>query len=494
MTDTKQPRTGISGFLSKFTVLNGAARELWLTFALKLLNFAAFAVTNLTLKLWLSHEFGYSDKEAYQFVLAWAISITVVTLLVGSLTDAIGLRKTFFLGIFICIFARTVMVFGTSPEISIFLGLMPLAVGEALGTPVLVAAVRKYSTTPQRSFSFSISYTVLNVGSYIAARLFDYVRQNVGEHGHIELSLLHTSLTTYRALFAVSLGIQFLMIPLVCLIRPAVEITDDGIKLAPLRPEVTQKPLGGLIWESIRSSAVETVRLFKKLFKQNGFHKLIIFLLLVAFLKMVLMHMYYVYPTFGIRVLGDGAPVGTLWGINALVVIILTPLIGVLTQRQPAYRMVTVGGIITAASVFIMTLPTSWFQPLTDSSIGQWFGHSYLNLTGDVHPYYAMITVFVVIFSIGESIYSPRVYEYASAIAPKGLEASYASLSYLPFLLAKLLLLYFAGDILSRYCPETGVRHPATMWLYVALVACVAPVGLIVLRNVIKVHEAGRGK
>ncbi|HEV2693342.1 MAG TPA: MFS transporter [Verrucomicrobiae bacterium] len=491
MTDSKQPSPS---FLGKFTVLNGAARELWLTFCLKLLNYAAFAVTNLTLKLWLSHEFGYSDKEAYQFVLAWAISITVVTLMVGSLTDAIGLRKTFFLGIFICIFARLVMIFGASPHVAIFLGLMPLAVGEALGTPVLVAAVRKYSTTPQRSFSFSISYTVLNMGSFMAAWLFDYVRQGVGEHGHLELPLLHTSLTSYRVLFAVSLGIQFLMIPLVYLIRPAVEVTDDGIKIKPATTRPAGEKLGGLILDSVRSSAVETVRLFQKLFKQEGFHKLIIFLLLVAFLKMVLMHMYYVYPTFGIRVLGDGAPVGKLWGINALAVIILTPLIGVLSQRQPAYRMVTIGGIVTAASVFIMALPVEWFQPLADSSIGQWFGHGYLNLKGAVHPYYVMITVFVVVFSIGESLYSPRVYEYASAIAPKGLEASYASLSYLPFLLAKLILLYFAGDILSRYCPEVGERHPSTMWLYVALAACVAPVGLIVLRNVIRVREAGREK
>jgi MFS family permease len=491
MTDSQQPARS---FLSKFMVLKGAAPELWLAFCLKLLNFAAFAVTNLTLKLWLSDEFGYSDREAYHYVLAWAISITMVTLLVGSLTDAIGLRKTFFLGVFICIFARMVMVFSTAPWVAIFLGLMPLAVGEALGTPVLVAAVRKYSTTPQRSFSFSISYTVLNMGSFIAAWLFDYVRQHVGEHGHLELPWLHASLASYRVLFAVSLGIQFLMIPLVYLIRPGIEVTDDGIKIAPPATRPAGEKLGALILDSVRSSAVETVRLFKTLFKQQGFHKLIIFLLLVAFLKMVLMHMYYVYPTFGIRVLGDGAPVGKLWGINALVVVILTPLIGVFTQRQPAYRMVTVGGIITAASVFIMALPVGWFQPLADGSIGQWFGHNYLDLKGAVHPYYVMITIFVVIFSVGESIYSPRVYEYASAIAPKGLEASYASLSYLPFLLAKLLLLYFAGDILTRYCPETGERHPETMWLCVALVACVAPVGLIALRSLIKVHEAGRDK
>ena len=60
-----------ANFFGKFMVLNGAARELWLSFAIKLLNFAAYAVTNLTLKRWLSTEFGYSDVDAIHLVLAW---------------------------------------------------------------------------------------------------------------------------------------------------------------------------------------------------------------------------------------------------------------------------------------------------------------------------------------------------------------------------------------------------------------------------------------
>jgi hypothetical protein len=43
-----------AGFLAKFTVLKGAARELWLVFAVKLLGIAAYAITNSTLVLWLS--------------------------------------------------------------------------------------------------------------------------------------------------------------------------------------------------------------------------------------------------------------------------------------------------------------------------------------------------------------------------------------------------------------------------------------------------------
>ena len=56
-----QAKTGGAGFLCKFTVLKGAARELWITFAVKLLVIAAYALTNSTLVLWLSSDLGYSD-------------------------------------------------------------------------------------------------------------------------------------------------------------------------------------------------------------------------------------------------------------------------------------------------------------------------------------------------------------------------------------------------------------------------------------------------
>ena len=134
-------------------MLKGATRELWLVFAIKFLAVAAYGLTNSTLKLWLSSDFGYSDKEALGLVAAWSLSMTVFTLLVGSLTDAIGLRKTFFLGVWICIAARAVMGLTTLKWLALAGGLFPLAVGEALGTPVLVAAVRGNARSPSRFFT-----------------------------------------------------------------------------------------------------------------------------------------------------------------------------------------------------------------------------------------------------------------------------------------------------------------------------------------------------
>src|SRR6266700_3542679 len=149
--------TGLTGFFAKFTVLRGAERELWLTFLIKLLIISAYSITNKTLILWLSSDLGFNDQHAGALV-GWvgAPAMTVFTLLAGSVTDAVGLRRTFFLGVAICTVARSVMIVTTIPSLALCCGVLPLAVGEALGTPVLLAATRRYSTTTQRSMAFSI--------------------------------------------------------------------------------------------------------------------------------------------------------------------------------------------------------------------------------------------------------------------------------------------------------------------------------------------------
>ncbi len=479
-------------FLGRFTVLRGAPRELWLSFAAKFLVFVAYPITNSTLVLWLSAEYHYSDQQALALVGAWSLSLTVFTVLVGSLTDALGLRKTFFLGIWVCIVARAVMAFTTVKWLALAGGLFPLALGEALSAPVLVAAIRRYSNSRQRSISFSVFYMMMNFGFLVAGLLFDWVRQGLGEHGHLTLPLVGLQLSTYRTLFLVSLVVECALLPVVFFLRKGAEATDDGLQIVPEPARYPDQNLWNSFLLTVRDSFNDTVRLFAGLLRQNGFYRLLGFLVLVAFLKLIFMQMYYVYPKFGLRELGDGAPLGRLWNINSILILLLLPIVGATTQRFSAYRMVTIGGVIAAASVFIMTLPTAWFEPLANSFFGDWLGHWYLGLKGAVHPYYVMIALFVALLSVGEAFYSPRVYEYAAAIAPKGQEASYGALSYIPFLLAKLLIGTFSGTLLAKYCPAEGPRHSATLWLFVALTALIAPVGLMALRRFIKVPEVGR--
>jgi dipeptide/tripeptide permease len=153
--------------------------ELWLTFLIKFLIFTAYSVTNKTLVLWLSKDLGFSDQAAGALVgWVWAPAMTVFTLLAGSLTDAIGLRRTFFLGVIIC--------YGGAerdgspqpvPSVALACGVLPLAIGEALERRYCLPPHVRYSSTTQRSMAFSIIYMVMNIGYFAAGYIFDYVRQ-----------------------------------------------------------------------------------------------------------------------------------------------------------------------------------------------------------------------------------------------------------------------------------------------------------------------------
>ena len=470
---------GFAGFIAKFTVIFGAGRELWLTFLIKFLIYTAYSVTNKTMVLWLSKDLGFSDQAAGALVgWVWAPAMTIFTLLAGSVTDAVGLRRTFFLGVAICTVARTVMILTTNPTLALACGVLPLAIGEALGTPVLLAATRRYSTTAQRSMSFSIIYMVMNLGYVAAGYIFDFIRRS-----DFQFAIGGFRPTPHQQLFCVSLAFEILLFPTIYFLRRSAE--------GPAKAERRAASFWAGIAMTVRNTALETAQLFHRLLKQSGFYRLLLFFLFIGFLKAIFLQMDYVFPKFGDREMGLHAPVGKLSAINSWVIIVLVPIVGALTQRFAAYRMVIFGGTICAAGVFIMSLPTEWFVAATNSSAGQWLGHQYLGLGGPIHPYYIMSALYLIVFSIGEAFYSPRVYEYAAAIAPKGQEASYGSLAYLPFLVGKLLV-GTGGWLLAAFCPESGPRRSGMMWLIFALAASMAPIGLLVFRRYIRVPEAGR--
>lgn len=480
--------TGFHGFLAKFSVLKGAQRELWLTFAIKLLIYTAYSITNKTLILWLSKDLGFSDQGASVIVGSiWAPAMTIFILLAGSVTDAIGLRRTFFIGVAICTFARSAMVLTTNPAMAFLCGLLPLAVGEALGTPVLLAATRVYSTTAQRSIAFSMIYALMNVGYWVAGYIFDLVRSL-----DLHVNIAGFEPTVHQQLFGVSLALEILLFPTIYFLR-----RSEARRPSRTGPEadLERQSRASGIWarmvQGVEKSAHETISLFRRLIGQSGFYRLLVFFLFIGFLKMIFLLADYVFPKFGDREMGLHAPVGKLVGINAIIIIVLAPVVGAVTQRIASYRMVIIGSIICAAGVFIMALPTDWFVPAANGLFGHWLGHGYLGLTGTVHPYYIMSALYLTVFSVGEAFYSPRVYEYAASIAPPGQEASYSSLAYLPFLFGKLMITS-SGWLLATFCPAQGPRHSGMMWFIFACAASMAPVGLLIFQRYIRVPEAGR--
>ena len=360
-------------------MLFGAVRELWIVFALVILTNLAYRLVNFTLSLWLTSDLGFSDEQTGLAVMIWSAGLTLAVVLVGSLTDALGLRKTFLLGFALCIISRVFLTFTTVKWVALGGGMALLALGEGMGTPVTIAALRRYTTTAQRSIAYSVFYAIMNAGFFIALYISDALRAGMGEHGRFAVPGLGMELSTYRTIFLASLA---LAVPSFLIayfwVREGVEATDQGVVITPVQPKYPGVNMFQALGSTVRDTLRDTGRIFVGLWQQPGFYKFLAFLSFAAFVKMIFLHMDYTYPKFGIRELGEGSPIGHLYALNAILIVFLAPLVGVLTQKLPAYRMVIFGSFVAASSVFIMTVPAQRFQRLADGRVGHAIANSWL--------------------------------------------------------------------------------------------------------------------
>ena len=481
---TPEPR-GFSAFIARFTCLKTAPRELWIIFAAYILENVAYKLSSgSVLPLWLAHELGMSDYHKGLTIGIWGALMTFFTVLVGAFTDAAGIRRTFLLGFLICTVARVAMLFSAPHFVPLAFGLLPLALGLALMSPVMTAAMKRYSNAAQRSVAFSLYYALMNLGFAIGDWFFDHFRKIMGEYGSWTMPVVNADLSTYQVmiLWSVIFTIPGLLLTWFFL-REGVEMTEEGVKITPheKREHAGVNPF------------VSASKIFRSLWGQPAFYRFLTFMALVIGVRMIFYHLNYTLPDYAIRELGKGAPFAQICNmLNSLLILVLVPICGALSQKITAYRMVNVGSFVSALSVFIMVISPEFFRPMADGWLGHLIVHQWLGVAGPVNPLYLSIFWFTIFLSIGEALWSPRLYEYAAAIAPKGQEASYMAMSVLPYFFAKLGAGTLSGWLLSEFCPAEGVRNPAMMWTMIGLMAMITPVGTFVFRKYIQVKEDGR--
>ena len=159
MPDASSP-SRFAAFLQKITCLRCAPRELWIIYAAYILENIAYkcGAANVV-RLWLHSDLGFSQMDASWWIATWSAIMTLITVLVGSLTDAMGIRRTFLLGFLICLVARCVMVLTICHWIVLPFGLYLQAVGMALMVPVMIAGGLK-SFPMRRNARLPFPYTM----------------------------------------------------------------------------------------------------------------------------------------------------------------------------------------------------------------------------------------------------------------------------------------------------------------------------------------------
>jgi hypothetical protein len=170
--------------------------------------------------------------------------------------------------------------------------------------------------------------------------------------------------------------------------------------------------------------------------------------------------------------------------VNPALIVILTPFIGSLTSRYSAWSVIMTGSFITAGSVLFMVTPGP-FEATATAALQPIFGEG-------LDYRLAAPFLFVVVLSVGEALWSPRLYEYVAVMAPKGREASYMGLTQLPMFAAKPLVGLMSGWLLASYCPEHGARSTGIMWTIVFATTLMGPVIALLFAGVIRAAEKER--
>jgi hypothetical protein len=173
--------------------------------------------------------------------------------------------------------------------------------------------------------------------------------------------------------------------------------------------------------------------------------------MLFILVKMIFGHLNATLPKWMTREYGEDTPFELFIGLNAFLIIALV---------SPMTHFVG-----------ILKLQTS-----TVLMMGAWIsGLSPMCIVIDSETY-AGVIAFICMFSLGESLWNPRLYQYTATIPPEGREGPFAVVGMAQLYAAKCLAGISSGYMLGWFCPETGLCRSRSLWLSIAGVTVLTPV------------------
>ncbi len=403
------------------------------------------------LALWLSGDFGFDDRTAGDWFGIFSALLSLFGFLVGVVTEIAGTQRTLVLSFAAAMLTRAMMAFSSSSVVTL-VALLAYSLAIASATPVLQAAVHKYSTKRTVTIAYSLAYVATDIGGVLAGQVIDRTKAFFVDATTQTLSLRTWTvpilgpvpMSAYRAIVAVG-GVTAALAFLVTLFLRA----DRDV------PTHAKKPAHGGA-----GPRKGPVALLRTVVADKAFWRFMLLIALLAIVRCMFVHMRSTWPKYITRERGEAFDWGSLWALNSLLGLVLVPGAALLTRRLPAFPVILAGAFVTAASPFVFAL-----GPSTEVQIAA-----------------------VVLFTVGEALWSPRSYEYTVTIAPQGQEVTYASLATLPYFLAKFFVSRMSGSLLATYCPAVGERHPTLMWSIIGLSTMLGPLGLLAFRGRIAPH------
>ena len=411
-----------------------------------------FGVLTLLMK-YLSENLALGDIRAGVVVSFFTGGITLAMFFLGEMGDRYGLRRILLVSIALMGVGRIfITVAGYTPGGSLLspafllsaLSLLIVAVSWGMFQPALFSAVKRFSDPRTSAIAFAVIYGLNNLGAFLAGFLSPFVRQASATafppNGINGVFGLYTVLTF--ASLAVTAAI---------LSRATVRSAEAARGDSARREEAAGARPGSRVFSS---------RWFAEHPLRDGRFAFFVFILIPV--QTLFAHNWLTLPLYINRAFVPwvSSRFELFANLSPLFVFLLAPLVAAVTARQEPLRMMQWGTLIMALPTFLLVLG----------------------------PSPGALFAYIVLMTVGESMWQPRFYHYITELAPPGKAGAYVGIGQFPWFLTKLLTGLYAGWFLQHYCPAGGPYRTERMWLIYALIAMVSPVALFLTRGWLRRH------
>jgi POT family proton-dependent oligopeptide transporter len=267
------------------------------------------------------------------------------------------------------------------------------AFGIALVKPSVVGTTARASKENVRSIGYSIYYTLVNIGGAAGPLVAAWVHERM----NVEKVFLVSAVSVFAMVFAVLFFFH-----------------------EPKRSDNTQAPTLG-----------ESIGNFWTVITDFRF---MLFLLIFSGYWIVYWQEFIILPLYVHDYISASANTERMLSTGPILVIALTVLVSLLTQKMRAFRAIALGTLISAlAFIFLI-----------------------------VHPSVMMAYATLAGIALGEITLSPRYYEYVSRLAPQNQQGTYLGFAFLPIGIGSI----FGGPIGGRLIHHYGeiTHHPEKIW------------------------------
>lgn len=445
----------IKSYLAGFKGISTMRREFWGIQLLVLINAIAFYSMANMAAIYLNQDVGISKEQTGMFLAGFAVLIAAMSFPCGMLIDRIGFRNGMLMGATCSLLGRTglgILPFlgGPSDIRPMLIGAIILAgVGEAFLQPIIAAGTARFSSKEMRTVAFNIQVVILQIGGVLVGLFIQATRIPDGGNSHFFFTAAALAIpTALVAYFFVKDE------------SPATSGTEE-----PIRQESVQK--------------ISPWALLRQLVRERPFRMIMLLLIMLIGTRMAFSFQGVLYNPYYIAVLGKKVELGLLVLINPLVIglglVFLTPLF----NKIKSYNRVTVGMGVIAGSVLLLATPPQLLQGY-GLSVDQ--------------AYYTMAVTQIIVFAIGEMLFSPAIKQYILSVAPAEKLTTYAGVFSLSNIPGRFLPAMISGFLLARYCPD-GVREkiqtgalpygdsPEMMYVIMGAICLTGPVFLVLAKK-----------